>query len=439
LRQYAAEKLEANPQKQEETQVQHARYFAAFLGQQARHLQGAKQGQALTTIGPEIENARQAWQLAVARGNVHQVEQSLESLYHFYDIQSRFQEGSELFAQAIDRWSGDAQQARIFGKALSRQGALHRSLGHYQQARISLEQSLVISEHLKTQTEALSRQIGDGWGTTCSLWLLGMVRYRTGDVAQAQTLLEESLAIGRESGNRRLVISPLNALGDLACHQGDYVRARTLFEECLALSRELGDQFKIAMHLNNLGTILHVLEKYAEAQPFYRESLEICRQIGDRAGQAIALSNLGEVAYALSEYPDAIEFYQQGLTIGRDIQDQRTVMICLNNLGEITCALEEYEEANVHFAEAMRIATETQTLPMLLQVLVNLAVLFAEQGQRGRAAELLGLARQHPASEQAIQEKARRLLDEMGLVPPDSVPGPLDVVVAEILADISPP
>jgi predicted ATPase/Tfp pilus assembly protein PilF len=468
LRQYAAEKLEADPQKQAEAQVQHARYFAAFLEQQARHLQSAKQKQALTEIGPEIENARQAWQLAVERGNVHQVEQSLESLYHFYDIRSRFQEGGELFAQAIDRWSGDAQQAHIFGKALSRQGALHRSLGLYQQARAALEQSLEIFECLETQTEqvfclvnlanvahnqgryeeaeqlareslVLSRQIGDGWGATCSLWLLGMVRYRTGDVTQAQALLEESLAIGRESGNRRLVISPLNTLGDMACHQGDYVRARTLFEECLALSRELGDQFKVAMHLNNLGTVLHILGKYADAQPFYRESLEICRQIGDRAGQAIALSNLGEVAYALGGYPDAIEFYQQGLSIGRDIQDQRTVITCLNNLGEITCALEDYEEANVHFAEALKVATEARALPMLIKVLVNLAVLFAKQGQRDRAAALLGLARQHPASEQAIQEKAERLLDEMGLVPPDSVPGSLDVVVAEILADISPP
>ena len=468
LRQYAAEKLEADPQKQEETRMQHARYFAAFLEQRSRHLQGAKQRQALTEIGLEVENARQAWQLAVARGNVQQVEQSLESLYHFCDIQSRFQEGVELFAQAIDRWSGDAQQVRIFGKALSRQGALYRHLGHYQQARTSLEQSLVISERLKTQTEQVfclvnladvarrqgkyeeteqlaqkslnvSRQIEDTWGATSSLWLLGLVRYRTGDVAQAQILLEESLAIGRESGNRRLVISPLNTLGDIACHQGDYARARTLFEECLALSRELGDQFKIAMHLNNLGTVMHVLGKYAEAQPFYRESLEICRQIGDRAGQAIALSNLGEVAYALGEHPDAIEFYRQGLSIGRDIQDQRTVITCLNNLGESTCALEDYEEANVHFAEALKVAAEARASPMLIKVLVNLAVLFARQGQRDRAAALLGLARQHPASEQAIQEKAGRLLDEMGLVPPDSVPGSLDVVVAEILAEISPP
>ena len=80
----------------------------------------------------------------MARGCAREIEQSLESLYYFYDIQSRFQEGVELFAQATDQWSGDAQRARIFGKILSRQGALYRRLSLYQQARTLLEQSLGI-------------------------------------------------------------------------------------------------------------------------------------------------------------------------------------------------------------------------------------------------------------------------------------------------------
>jgi len=468
LRQYAAEKLEANPQEYEETQMQHARYFAAFLKQREGHLKGAKQRQALLEIGLEIENARQAWRLAVARGCVREVEQGLESLYHFYDIQGRFQEGVRFFAQAIERWDGDVQYERIFGEVLSRQGALYCCLGLYRQANAALKQSLEIFERLKMQagqafclvnlanvarnrgrygeTEqlaqeslALSRQIGDDWGATYSLCLLGLARYRTGDATQAQALLEESLAIGRESGNQRLVISSLNALGDIACHWGDYARAQRVFEECLALSRELDDQYNLAMHLNNLGTVLHALEEYPEARSFYQESLEICHEIGDRNGQAIALSNLGEVAYALGDYPEAIEFYRQGLSIGRDIQNQRTVMTCLNNLGEIACALEDYRGAMAYFAEVLKIVAEVRASPMLMKVLINLAILFAKQGRMGRAAALLGLARQHPASEQAVQERAERLLDGLGLIPPDGTPGSLDALVAEILAELSSP
>ncbi|MDY6876581.1 MAG: tetratricopeptide repeat protein [Chloroflexota bacterium] len=468
LRQYAAQKLATDPQRQEETQMQYARYFAAFLEQREEQLRGTQQKRAFLEIGLEIENVRYSWQLAVSCGCVREVEQSLESLYHFCDVRSQFQEGIDLLSQALYRWEGDTQQVRLFSRVLSRQGALYYHLGRYSQARACLGQSIAIFKQLMMPSEqvfclvnlakvalnqgkykesgqlaqrglSLSRQIGDAWGTSSSLFMLGMAQYRTGDVVQAEMLIEEGLAVGRESGDQRLVVSPLNTLADIACHQGEYSKAQALFEECLALSRELGNQSKVAMHLNNLGTVLHVLKKYPEAQAFYQESLEICREIGDRSGQAIALSNLGEVAHALGAYTEAQEFHQEGLSIGRDIQDQWTIMACLNNLGETACALEDYQGAMTCFAEAAKVATETQTLTVLLKILVNMAALFTEQGQRGRAAELLGLAHNHPASEQAVREKAERLLDEIGLTPPDSVPRPLNVVVAEILGEISPP
>jgi predicted ATPase len=464
LRQYAEEKLCAEPQAHEETQGRHARYFAAFLERQVERLKGAQQ-QAFVEIGQEIENARQAWGVAVACGRAREVEQSLESLYQFYDVQSRFQEGIELFAQAIERWSSDPQQERILGRMLVRQGALYQHRGRYPQARAALERSLAIFERMALLTEqvfclvnlanvarsegkseeaerlaqqglALSRQIGDDWGAARALFLLGTLRYNAGDVNRAEALLEESLALARASGNQRLVLSPLNTLGDVACHRGDYARAQRMFEECLAISRELGDQFNAAIHLNNLGTVLHQLQQYAEARSLYQESREICRKIGDPAGQAIALSNLGEIALILGDYTEARRCYQEGLAIGRAIQDQWTIMICLNNLGEIACVSEDCRGAAIYLAEALKVAVETQTTTLLMKVLVNLAVLFAREGQPDRAAELLTLARTHPASELDTQEKAKRLLNESRLAP-CSEPRPLDVIVAEVLQEMS--
>jgi predicted ATPase/DNA-binding SARP family transcriptional activator/Tfp pilus assembly protein PilF len=467
LKQYAAEKLGTVFQEQERTEDRHARYFTAFMEQQAELLQGAEQKRAFQEIASEIENVRRAWQLAVARGYVHEVEQSLESLYHFYDVRCRFQEGVDLLAQAIERWRGDTQQMDIFGRVLARQGVLYRHLGLYQQAANALEQSLEIFERLQVQTELifclinladvlrnqgkhqaleqlvqksldLSRQTRNHWGISRSFLLLGLVQFRIGNIDQAKVLFEESLATGRESRNPRLVTSPLSMLGDVACHQGNYDKAQAMFDECLSLSRELGDKFGIAVHLNNLGTVQHLWERYPEARAYYQESLDICRQIGDLGGQAVALSNLGEVAFALDVYSESRRFFREGLSIGRNIQDQWTIMVCLNNLGEIACTVEDCKGAKAYFAEALKIATETQTLAVLSKILVNVAVLFAKQGQTDRAAALLELARRHPASEQMDQEKATRLLDEMGLDPPDDVPESLEAVVAEVLAEIAP-
>ena len=466
LRQYAAEKLGADPRAHKEAETQHILYFAAFLAQQEEHLQGADQRQALTRIAPEIENTRQAWKTAVVLGDAIGIEQCMESLYRFYDVQCRFQEGIDLFAQAIERWSGDEEQAYLLGKIMARQGVLYRRLGRYQRAIDVTEQSQDIFERLGARTEqafclvnladvlrhqgkyketeklarkslALARQAGDRWCAVRSLYLLGLVRYRSGDVDQAETLLEESLTASRESGNPRLMMPPLNTLADVLCHRGEYDEAIARFDECLALSRELGDQFNAAIHLNNLGTVLHVLEKYQDAASFFQESLEICHEIGDQVGEAIALSNLGGAAHELGRHPEAMAYYQEGLTIGHSIQDQWTIMACLNNLGKTACAMEDYEAARAYLAEATQIALETQTMTVLAEILVNVATLFAAQGKTDRAAVLLTLASKHPACEQAIQDKARRLMDEMGLVPPDSVPESLDAVAAKVLAELA--
>jgi len=466
LKQYAGEKLEDNPQAVEDVQLQYIRYFAAFLERREERLKGARQKQALLDIALEIENARRAWRLAVSRGCAREIEQSVDSLYHFFNFRGRFREGVECFDQAIERWDGDEQQGRVLGKVMSRRGALCRPLGRYQQARTHLERSLAVFQRFGVQTEqvfclvnladaarkqgkyqegeqlaqeglTLSRQIEEYRGTARSLFLLGVIRYRTGDVERAEVLLNESLATARESGDQRLMMSALNTLGDVTCHRGDYAEAQTVFEECVSLSRELDDRYSVAMHLNNLGTVLHVLERYGEARLYYEESLEICHRIGDRTGQAIALSNLGEVAHARGAYREALDCYQEALSIGRDIQDQRAIVACLNNLGDTTCALGDYVGAQDYLAEALEIATQMQVVAMQLKVLVNLAVLFARQDRRERAAALLGLAYHHPASHRETQEKAERLLDEMELTLQDGAPRSSDVVVAEVLEEIS--
>jgi len=477
LRQYALEKLQESARTYEDIQMQYTRYFAAFLERQEERLKGVRQKQALQEFTLEIENARQAWRLAISRGCDREIEQSVGSLYRFFDLRGRFQEGVECLGQAVERWDEDEQllpirgawnkpQERVLGKILAYQGALYRPLGRHQRAKACLERALAVFERLEMQAErvfclvnladaarkqgefeeaeqlaqeglTLSRQIEDYRGAARSLFLLGVIRYRTGDVRRAEALFSESLAMARERGEQRLMMSALDALGDVSCHRGNYAEAQAVFEECVALGRELDARYSVAKHLNNLGTVLHVLEKYEDARRYYEESLDICRKIGDRNGQAIALSNLGEVAHARGAHHEALDCYREALSIGRDVRDQRTVVACLNNLGECACALEDYARAQAYLAEALEIAAQIQVVAMQLKILINLAILFARKDRRAQAAALLGLAYHHPASHRETRQRAERLLDEMSLVPPDSAPGPLDGLVAEVLEDIS--
>jgi predicted ATPase/DNA-binding SARP family transcriptional activator/Tfp pilus assembly protein PilF len=465
LRQYAGGKLQDDPQAYEEARLRHARYFATFLAQREDQLQGEGHKQALEEIAPEVENARQAWQTAVAQGWAGEAAQSLDGLYHFYAIRGWAKEGVALFAPAIDRWREKPGQEALFGRALARQGACYRRLGQHDLARDSLERSLGIFERLQVPGERafclvalaeiawklgqreealdlaqkgleLARDCQDPHGEARALFILGGVRFRLGQIDQAKAFFEEGLAVSRAHGDRRMAMTILNALGDLACHPGDYAEAQAAFEACLALSREIGDQFNAAQHLNNLGTVMHHLERYEEARRYYQESLDICRRIGDASGQAIALSNLGEVAQILGVPEQARAYYQEALAIGRDIQENWTVLVSLSNLGETACALEDWPSARAYLSEALAVALKTQILLLLPRVLVNVALFFAGQGQGDRAAALLGPVIRHPSTEQDIEEKAQRLLDELNLAPPEGEPRPLEEVAAEVLAEL---
>ncbi len=467
LHQYVAEKLDATGDAPA-VYVEHARYYATFLERQEPYLKGASQKQALAAITLESDNVQQAWQWAVSQRYAREVEQSLESLYDFYDIRCWFQAGVTLLVQAIEQWSTEPEQEPLLGKLLARQGALYCHQGFFEHAAAALKSSLEIFEHqdmpdeqifglvnlanairhqghndeaerLAQRSLALSQQIGDRRGMAQSLQILGILCYGAGNLERTEALHEESLALARELGDQRLIMSPLNALGDVACHRGDYVKAQQMFEECLALSRDLDDQFNVAIHLNNLGTIFHLLEQYTKAEAFYQESLDICRQIGDQNGQAIALSNLGEIAYTLGEYQKASQFYREGLNIGHAIQEPWTIMTCLNNLGEVACAQNHCHHAQDMLAEALHIAMETQMLTMATKILVNLAVLLAQQGERERAATLLAAMRCHPASERDTQEKAKRLLDELGLTAPDETALSLEEIVAGLPTEFRKP
>lgn len=466
LRQYAAERLHERPFAYEAANTRHAQYFIAFLAERRARLQSVEQRAALAEIAVEIENARRAWSFALASGWVDDVESCLESLYDFYDIRCRFQEGIELFAQTPASWAEAPALRGILGRVRARMGAMHRHLDHYEQARELLQQGLHIAEmdarpaemvfclinltnilRLAGQYEAalrevqhsltLARHIEDRQGTIRALHLLGMTYLDLGDIVQAEASLQQSLVEAAQAGNPRVMMSPLNSLGDVMCHKGDYSAAQKIFEECLSLSYDLGDQYNIAIHLNNLGTVFHLLGQLIKARPYYQKSLEICREIGDQRGEAIALSNLGEIAYALDAPEEARALYQAGLDIGRRVPDRWTMMICLNNLGEIACRLQACEEATAHFAEALKIAQTTQTLPLALKVMVNVAALFAQQGRPERAAVLLGVARHHPAGEQATQTQAAQLMAELELSAPESPPDSLDTLVEEVLAELA--
>lgn len=467
LHQYAAEKLLNDPDDDRGTRERHASYYAMFGGLQGDIFHNRQSNQILLTISLELENIFQAWFWLIQNQRWQELEKLVDGLYPFFERTSRFREGLEWLNRLIDDLDEKIPE-KLYAKALAYKGALNHRLGYLELARQYLEQGLAIFEQIGDvsgqvfnrinlvntcqrmgnydDAERLahialeqSRQTENDWGIIDALHLLGLIRYRNGEIGVARSYLEESLALARAVGDTRLILLPLNVLGDVFGHLGDYEQAQCAFEECLNLSEEMDDSYRKAIYLNNLGTIAHELKDYSRAHDLYQQSLEICRRVGDQEGQAIALSNLGEIAYLQGNLAEAEKLYRLGLMIGERIQDHWAIMSCMNNLGEVTASRQQLEQARRWFGRALKIANEIQTLPMALRILANLVNWYAQTGQRNMAAELCWHASHHPASEQDSRDKARRLQSRLDLELPAGPDAQLDQVIACVLQQLETP
>jgi transcriptional regulator with XRE-family HTH domain len=76
-----------------------------------------------------------------------------------------------------------------------------------------------------------------------------------GDDANAHSVLEESLLIGQEVGDRWTVAASLANLGHVSRAQGDLAAARIRYEESLVNFRQIGDRTSVAYALAHLGML----------------------------------------------------------------------------------------------------------------------------------------------------------------------------------------
>ena len=275
------------------------------------------------------------------------------ALWRFWQVRGHLSEGRRWMEGALEM-SGDAPRT-LRAKALNGAGILALDQGDYAAARALVEESL-----------AVGRDLGDKRSIVLSIHNLGAVAREQGDYAAARSLLEESLAVGRDLGDKRNIALSLNSLGSVAREHADYAAARALFEESLAIKRELGDKRSMAITLNNLANVACEQGDYALARALHEESLAIKRELGDRVGIAISLHNLGNVAAAEGNHAQARSLHGESLMIGRELGDRLGIASCLEGLVEVAGAYQDPERAARLFgaAEALREAIGAPLTPV---------------------------------------------------------------------------
>jgi predicted ATPase len=327
-REYAREKLAPSGEAAHVRQ-RHRDWYLQFAERAAPELQGPRQERWLERLEAEHDNLRAALESALESAP----ERALRlagALARFWELRSHLEEDRQRLAAALER-AGPWRRSPIGAAALGGAGVLALHQGDYAAARALHDESL-----------AIRRQSGDRRGMAQSLRHLGRLATDQGDFPAARALLEESLAIERELDDRDGLATTLADLAIVTYHQGGFEVARALYEESLAIARELGDHAHIAAALAGLAEIACRQGEHTSARSLCEEALALRRALGDRCGVADCLGALGFIAIKQAEYAAARSHLEEALAIGRERGDRPVVAEMLSLLGNLARQQKDY-------------------------------------------------------------------------------------------------
>jgi predicted ATPase len=325
---YAEQKLRERPLQYSETRQRHCVYFAGMTELLERNQWASGRRALIRELSQNLENTRSAWRWAVSRADAASVGSLLGPLYSLYTNRGWFRDGEKMFAEALksleasDEWQGSGRDL-VLGTLRLRLGWIDVNLGRYD--------------------EGLS-------------------------------LITESLASFRSTGERGLESTALYYLSSLALFRGDFAHAEELGTICLECAVASGDDHRLANAWLAKGNIARRMGRFGDSREFYEESLALYEKLGDDVGRSVCLGNLGITAFRLREMDEALDLSRQSLSIVEELADQRLIAECCCDLGNIYRDIGRLKEAGESYARSLRLNRELGIRGATAITLVNIGL-----------------------------------------------------------------
>jgi len=287
-----------------------------------------------------------------------------------------------------DYYAGLAERAdeQLRGGGPAHLAALDRLEAEHDNLRAALNWSL--------QTPAAGPAPADGERATTGLRLaqaLAYFWYRRGHAAEARRWLERAIDLTAEDGGAPLA-QLAHWLGVLLQQQGEPQAARQLLERSLAIWRDLGDRDQQARELNSLGITHHHLDDFDTARFLLEDSAAICRETGSDMRLAAALTNLGQLESDAGNFDRATQVLQEALAIDRKQGDMLGVAMDQQSLAGVALRSGQAREARDLLADMAEYVVSCGDPELLATTLEMCAANAAQLGEALRAARIAGAA-----------------------------------------------
>jgi len=322
-----------------------------------------------------------------------------------FNAMDRFAEARTYAKQSVDTLRAAGMRGRNdLAYALITYGEIEHSSGNLAATLAAVKEAL-----------GLFRDVGDKWGQAIALYHLAetldpLVNYQANakigsrtalpalapaarnDHSARSALIQESLVLLRDIGDRLSQTMNLGDLAFVAVSTGDLMTGRRLFEECLAINREFGAHGSIANCLAHLGTEALAEDDLERAVSLFDEALVLGQDDANKGFVTWLSARLAELARRQGDYPRATALLATVLDIRQKEANREFIAATFDGQGRVALSQGNYSTAAALQREALTIRLEAGHPICLASSFHALAVVAAAQKQARRAAVLFGAA-----------------------------------------------
>jgi predicted ATPase/DNA-binding SARP family transcriptional activator len=208
---------------------------------------------------------------------------------------------------------------------------------------------------------ALSRMVESPLEEGTNLLFYGDFVREHGDLAKAEQLYRQCLAVCTAANIVDHVAYAIGNLGRIALHRGDYETAREHFERTLALAREMNSPMTLADWLIRLGMTALYQGDIAQARAYLEENWQQRQKLGSDMGIADSLCCLADLDFHEGGFDTAMQRVTESLQLWIDMvrvkafryhQLLQGIAECLAVIGKLCAAQADAPKALAAFTLA---------------------------------------------------------------------------------------
>jgi tetratricopeptide (TPR) repeat protein len=199
--------------------------------------------------------------------------------------------------------------------------------------------------------------------------------------------LEALRAEAEAAGDPEEQLALLVALSTVRQRLGELAQAEQLAREAVAVAEQRDRPELLADAMMRLGSV-QLVENPSSAIPLYRRALDVFTRIGDRAGQARCHINIGTASDRAGNHPAAEVSYHTAIAVASDIRASDLGGVASLNLGVLQMKTGRFEQARTRFDDALSVFSAGGHERHRLASLYNLAHLARARRDAAGALEL---------------------------------------------------